>query len=233
MLDQPACHGAAQASSTANKQVASLGVKEDRLLRWLRNDAVGVLRHRDDNLSDVGAVLEMAECLLNVGVLEVRNWVGEREQAVLVQVDVFPEHPADDLRLLAAILEQVEAEVRPVPDEAGHVKTCSAKEVSLAELKHGAVLGHALPARVEEIARKRVEDEVDTAAAGQAQHAVAEAVVARAEDALPADETGVPLQEELDLLLAAHRRIHLNVADPLADFQRRQPETAASGVHEH
>lgn len=113
---------------------------------------------------------------------------------------------ADGLPLEAHLV-HVDTTVASVGHEDVHVKLSRAQEVSLANLDHLAELGNTSPSGVKQLARERVEDEVNSNATSLSGDSLDKAVVSRVEDPVSRDAKGI--HEVVDLDLAANCNVDL------------------------
>ena len=108
---------------------------------------------------------------------------------------------------LGAHLVHIDTAVASVGHEDVHVKLSRPQEVSLANLNHLAKLGNTSPSCVKQLARKGVEDKVNSNTASLSEDSFDKCVVAGVEDPISRDAKGV--HEVVDLYLAANCDVDL------------------------
>lgn len=131
---------------------------------------------------------------------------------------------------LGAHLVHVNTAVASVGHEDVHVKLSRAQEISLADLDHLAKLGNTSPSGVKQLARKRVEDEINSNTVSLSEDSFDKGVVARVEDPVSRDAKGV--HEVVDLDLAADRHVDLG-SEHARDLDGRDAYAAAGAVNKN
>lgn len=131
---------------------------------------------------------------------------------------------------LGAHLVHIDTAVASVRHEDVHVKLSRAQEISLANLDHLAKLGNTSPSCVKQLARKGVEDEVNSNTVGLSEDSLDKGVVARVEDHVSWDAKGV--HEVVDLDLAADCDVDLG-SKHARDLDGRDAYAAAGAVNKN
>ena len=223
-VGQPFGRCEAEAAGSANHDVPAVGVDWEGVDGRLRD--AGLASRRYDDFSDMAGPLHQPECLGDMCPVENTMRKG-REFTLGEEVDHFGEQLLRQCPVGADELVDVDAEIAQIAAQRPQTEMGVGVEVALAQFDEATERLQAIHGTYHRLAGQRVQDNVDTLAAGEAHH-----VLREREGAGIADEVGAEAAQQGPLLAAAGRRDD-DCATMLCDLHGGQADRAGAAVDQN